>query len=210
VRLALWLEEEMTRRFGSRERAKREIFARSASFNYLGNGRYGLATSSEYSYTPEDAGKAALLAGITKAPRDYLPVPGDPRPRRRRNEILAPTTTTGSKARFRCARRWPSPAMPWPSGGPDRLRRQPCPGRGGNRGRAALPIFREIMLRAYERRLEGPVPAFPREIEDRIDRYLVRQAALRSARDTARPGSFDDGLPAGPRPGTPALDTKVQ
>jgi len=37
----------------------------------------------------EDAGKAALLAGITKAPRDYLPVPGDPRPLRRRNEILA-------------------------------------------------------------------------------------------------------------------------
>jgi len=95
VRLALWLEEEMRRRFGSREKAKREIFARAASFNYLGNGRYGFATASEYyfgkalsSYTPEDAGKAALLAGITKAPRDYLPVPGDPRPLRRRNEIL--------------------------------------------------------------------------------------------------------------------------
>jgi penicillin-binding protein 1A len=96
VRLALWLEEELSRRFGSREQAKREIFARSASFNYLGNGRYGFAAASEYyfgkplsSYTPEDAGKAALLAGITKAPRDYLPVPGDPRPLRRRNEILA-------------------------------------------------------------------------------------------------------------------------
>ena len=96
VRLALWLEEAMSRRFGSRERAKREIFARSASFNYLGNGRYGFAAGSEYyfgkslsSYTTEDAGKAALLAGITKAPRDYLPVPGDPRPLRRRNEILA-------------------------------------------------------------------------------------------------------------------------
>jgi penicillin-binding protein 1A len=37
----------------------------------------------------EDAGTAALLAGITKAPRDYLPVPGDARPLRRRNEILA-------------------------------------------------------------------------------------------------------------------------
>ena len=96
VRLALWLEEEMGRRFGSRERAKREIFARSASFNYLGNGRYGFAAGSEYyfgkplsSYTMEDAGKAALLAGITKAPRDYLPVPGNARPLRRRNEILA-------------------------------------------------------------------------------------------------------------------------
>ena len=95
VRLALWLEEEMRRRFGSRKQAKREIFARAASFNYLGNGRYGFAAGSEYyfgkalsSYTPEDAGKAALLAGITKAPRDYLPVPDDPRPLRRRNEIL--------------------------------------------------------------------------------------------------------------------------
>jgi len=96
VRLALWLEEAMTRRFGSREQAKREIFARSASFNYLGNGRYGFAAGSEYyfgkplsSYTMEDAAKAASLAGITKAPRDYLPVPGDARPLRRRNEILA-------------------------------------------------------------------------------------------------------------------------
>ena len=32
VRLALWLEEEMRRRYGSKEQAKREIFARSASF----------------------------------------------------------------------------------------------------------------------------------------------------------------------------------
>jgi penicillin-binding protein 1A len=96
VRLALWLEEEMRRRYGSQEQAKREIFARSANLNYLGNGRYGLAASSEYyfgkslsSYTVEDAGKAALLAGITKSPRDYSPLPGDPQPLRRRNEILA-------------------------------------------------------------------------------------------------------------------------
>ena len=103
MRLALWLEDEMRRRFGSQEQAKREIFARSASFNYLGNGRYGFAAASEYyfgkplsSYTAEDAGKAALLAGITKAPRDYAPVPGDPRPLRRRNEILALMARNGS------------------------------------------------------------------------------------------------------------------
>jgi penicillin-binding protein 1A len=96
MRLALWLEDEMHRYFGSQELAKREIFARAANFNYLGNGQYGFAAGSEYyfgkplsSYTSEDAGKAALLAGITKAPRDYAPVPGDPRPLRRRNEILA-------------------------------------------------------------------------------------------------------------------------
>ena len=86
----------MRRRYGSKEQAKREIFARYASFIYLGNGRYGFAAGSEYyfgkplsSYTAEDAGKAALLAGISKSPRDYAPVPGDPRPLRRRNEILA-------------------------------------------------------------------------------------------------------------------------
>jgi penicillin-binding protein 1A len=96
VRLALWLEDEMRRRCGSKEQAKREIFARSASFHYLGNGRYGVAAASEYyfgkplsSYAPEDAGEAALLAGIIKSPGVYAPVAGDPRPRRRRNEILA-------------------------------------------------------------------------------------------------------------------------
>src|SRR5258705_1499652 len=96
VRLALWLDEEMRGRFGAREQAKREIFARSASFNYLGNGRYGFAAGSEYyfdkplsSYTMEDAGKAALLAGIAKAPRGYLPGPGNPRPLARRHELPA-------------------------------------------------------------------------------------------------------------------------
>jgi penicillin-binding protein 1A len=102
VRLALWLEEAMQSRYGSRERAKQEIFARYASFIYLGNGRYGFAAASEYyfgkplaSYRTEDAGKAALLAGISKSPADYAPVPGDPRPLRRRNEILALMTRHG-------------------------------------------------------------------------------------------------------------------
>ena len=96
VRLTLWLEQEMTRRYGSREQAKREIFARYASFIYLGNGRYGFAAASEYyfgkplsSFTADDAGNAALLAAISKSPRDYAPVPGNPRPMGRRNQILA-------------------------------------------------------------------------------------------------------------------------
>lgn len=81
IRLAFWLEEQMQKRYGSREQAKREIFARYASFIYLGNGRYGFAAASEYyfnkplrSYTAQDAGKAALLVGISKSPRDYAPV----------------------------------------------------------------------------------------------------------------------------------------
>ena len=96
VRLTLWLEHEMRRRYGSPEQAKREIFARYASFIYLGNGRYGYAAALEYyfgrslaSYTAADAGRAALLAAISKAPRDYAPVPGNPRPTIRRNQILA-------------------------------------------------------------------------------------------------------------------------
>jgi len=95
VRLTLWLEQEMRRRYGSQEQAKREIFARYASFIYLGNGRYGYAAASEYyfgkrlsSYTVEDAGNAALLAAISKSPRDYAPAPGNSRPLTRRNQIL--------------------------------------------------------------------------------------------------------------------------
>lgn len=96
VRLTLWLEQEMCRRYGSQEQAKREIFGRYASFVYLGNGRYGYAAASEYyfgktlsSYTAQDAGNAALLAAISKAPRDYAPEPGNQRLLGRRNRILA-------------------------------------------------------------------------------------------------------------------------
>ncbi len=96
VRLALWLEKEMRRRYGTREQAKREIFARYASFIYLGNGRYGFGAASEYyfdkplaGYTSEDAGRAASLAGIGKSPRDYAPGAGSSRPLQRRNQILA-------------------------------------------------------------------------------------------------------------------------
>ena len=95
MRLSFWLEQEMRRRYGSKQQAKKEIFARYASFIYMGHSRYGFGAASEYyfgkalaSYTADDAGKAALLAGISKAPRDYAPVPGDPRPLRRRNQIL--------------------------------------------------------------------------------------------------------------------------
>ena len=96
VRLTIWLEEEMRRRYGSQERAKREIFARYASFIYLGNGRYGFAAASEYyfgkplsSYTADDAGNAAALAAISKSPQDYAPAPGNRRALARRNQILA-------------------------------------------------------------------------------------------------------------------------
>ena len=96
IRLSLWIEEEMQKRYGSKRRAKEEIFERYASFVYLGNGRYGFAAASDYyfhkpieSFTVEDADKAAVLAGITKSPGEYAPtVENLQKPTRRRNETL--------------------------------------------------------------------------------------------------------------------------
>lgn len=96
MRLALWLERKMQQQFGSKMAAKREILARYASFVYMGHSQYGFAKASEYYFsTPlsslkaEDADKAAILAGIMKAPRDYAPETVDATPvLRRRNEIL--------------------------------------------------------------------------------------------------------------------------
>ena len=39
-------------------------------------------------------------------------------------------------------------------------------------GRVALPVFKEVMLRAYGEKLVGPVPQFPAEMERRIDEFL--------------------------------------
>lgn len=97
IRLALWIEEQMRTQFGSKRRAKEEILARYASFVYMGNGQYGFARAAEYyfgrplsTFTADDADKAALLAGIAKAPRDYAPTARDTGPvLRRRNQILA-------------------------------------------------------------------------------------------------------------------------
>jgi penicillin-binding protein 1A len=96
LRLSLWLEEEMLKQYGTRQQAKREIFARYASFIYMGSGRYGFGAASEYyfdeplaGYTARDAGHAALLAGIGKSPGEYAPVAGNARSLQRRNQILA-------------------------------------------------------------------------------------------------------------------------
>src|ERR1700690_464983 len=97
MRLSVWIEGKMRERFGSKRRAKEELFARYASFIYLGNGRYGFASAAQYYFgipvtalKAEDADKAALLAGITKSPGEYAPTLADnPKPLRRRNQILA-------------------------------------------------------------------------------------------------------------------------
>ena len=103
IRLSLWIEEEMQRRFGSKRRAKEEILARYASFIYMGNGQYGFATAAEYyfgrplaTFTADDADKAALLAGIAKAPRYYAPnAKATERILRRRNQTLALMVASG-------------------------------------------------------------------------------------------------------------------
>jgi penicillin-binding protein 1A len=97
IRLSLWIEEQMRRQFGSKRRAKEEIFARYASFVYMSNGQYGFARAAEYyfgrrlsTFTADDADKAALLAGIAKSPREYAPTANDTGPiLRRRNQVLA-------------------------------------------------------------------------------------------------------------------------
>jgi hypothetical protein len=54
-------------------------------------------------------------------------------------------------------------------------------------GRVALPIFREIMRRIYSQKLVGPVPQFPRDIEDGIGSYLAQQAALELGKEALPP-----------------------
>jgi penicillin-binding protein 1A len=120
MRLSLWIEEEMTRRFGSKQKAKEEIFARYASYVYMGNGQYGFATASQYylgqrleSLTPADADKAALLAGIPKSPRDYAPTAPAAPVLRRRNQTLTLMAAGGllTEARLADALRRPLPAI---------------------------------------------------------------------------------------------------
>jgi len=45
-------------------------------------------------------------------------------------------------------------------------------GSGETGGRVALPVFKEIALRAYGEKLLGPAPRFPADMEQRIDVFL--------------------------------------
>ncbi|HLG54190.1 MAG TPA: transglycosylase domain-containing protein [Vicinamibacterales bacterium] len=116
IRLSLWLEQLMRAKFGSKRRAKEELLARYASSVYMGNGQYGFSRAAKYyfgrrlaTFTPDDADKAALLAGIAKSPRDYAPnAANTAKIVRRRNQTLAlmerdgfipPGTAAHAKAR---------------------------------------------------------------------------------------------------------------
>jgi penicillin-binding protein 1A len=103
IRLALWLERQMTRLYG-RRRAKEEIFTRYASFIYMGHGRYGLAAASEYYFGKPlsrvtAAHEAASLSAIPKSPRDYVPSHDNERARWRRDSILSLMVANGALPR---------------------------------------------------------------------------------------------------------------
>jgi penicillin-binding protein 1A len=103
IRLSLWVEERMQKRFGSKRRAKEEILARYVSMIYVGNGQYGFARGAEYyfgrplgMFTAEDADKAALLAGTAKSARYYAPGASAPnRVFERRNQTLTLMAASG-------------------------------------------------------------------------------------------------------------------
>jgi penicillin-binding protein 1A len=54
-------------------------------------------------------------------------------------------------------------------------------GSGETGGRAALPVFREVLLRAYGEKLLGPVPRFPAEMEQHIDAFLGNGVMMTAA-----------------------------
>jgi penicillin-binding protein 1A len=128
IRLSWWLEQQMREQFGSKRRAKEEIFARYVSFVYMSNGQYGFARAAEYyfgrplsTFTTADADKAALLAGIAKSPRDYAPTANDTAPiLRRRNQILALMAAQGfiTRDQLTAARQRPLPAVVQPAARP--------------------------------------------------------------------------------------------
>ena len=120
----------MREQYGTREQAKREIFARYASFIYLGSGRYGFAAASEYyfdkplaDYTSRGRRPGGAAGGHRQvAARLRARCAGNPRPLQRRNQILALMARNGSI---------PEDARP---ALPGRADRRPAPGGGEDRG----------------------------------------------------------------------------
>ena len=49
-------------------------------------------------------------------------------------------------------------------------------GPGETGGTVALPVFKEVVLKAYGEKLVGPVPRFPAEMEQHIDEFLKNNA----------------------------------
>lgn len=69
--------------------------------------------------------------------------------------------------------------------------------------RAALPVFKEIMLSVYSHKLAGPVPEFPEELEESISAYLKSGSADIEAGSATR---VDKSLGTGVTTGVPTVD----
>src|ERR1019366_2283260 len=54
-------------------------------------------------------------------------------------------------------------------------------GSGETGGRVALPVFKEVLLKAYGEKLLGPVPRFPAEMEQHIDAFLENGVMVTAA-----------------------------
>ncbi len=67
-------------------------------------------------------------------------------------------------------------------------------------GRIALPVFKDIVLSAYGKKLVGPVPRFPTEMEQRIDVYL-KGAPVETT--SAAPSTTPENFPFARAAGTP-------
>src|SRR3989338_6997280 len=55
MQVAIWLEYELTKRYGNKELAKTRIFEVFVNLSYFGHSRYGVQTASEFYF-----GKSAL------------------------------------------------------------------------------------------------------------------------------------------------------
>ena len=60
-------------------------------------------------------------------------------------------------------------------------------GPGETGGRLALPVFKEVVLKAYGGKLLGPAPRFPAEMEKHIDDFLINGATGTTAITQAMP-----------------------
>jgi len=59
-------------------------------------------------------------------------------------------------------------------------------------GRVALPVFKEIMLRAYGEKLVGPAPQFPPRMEQSINVYLKGDSVETAAAPDATPAAISE------------------
>ena len=180
----------MRKQYGTREQAKREIFARYASFIYMGSGRYGFGAASEYyfdkplaGYTIErrrtggPAGRDRQVAPRLCARGGQLATAGAPQP--------DPGPDGAQRLHLRGAR----PAVPGRTG----RRRPPCGsedrGPRGDRARAG----RAAGARRRALRGGGPVPG--QDTSALHGRSAGAEDRQRGPRERAR-RSTRSGIPA--------------